>query len=224
MDLQDIRFTRMAVFVNSAVPLALLGWDAAHRNLGANPIEFATRTTGVLTLVFLLLSLAVTPLRRSIGLPWMVKLRRMLGLYAFFYGALHLMTYVWFDKFFDIKAVVADTFKRPFITVGMASFFLMVPLAITSTNKMIKRLGGKRWNRLHKLVYVSAIGGVIHYYALVKADTRYPIMFGIALAVLLGYRMLGKNAPELPKRRPGGAAGTASVLGLSGSGSTNKRG
>jgi sulfoxide reductase heme-binding subunit YedZ len=211
--LPDVKFARQLVFVNCAVPLAMLAWDAANHNLGANPIEFATRTTGVLTLVFLLLSLAVTPLRKTISQPWMVKLRRMLGLYAFFYGALHLTTYVWFDKFFNVKAILQDTFKRPFITFGMAGFVLMIPLAVTSTNKMVKRLGGKRWNRLHKLVYVSGIAGVIHYYALVKADTRYPIMFAVVLAILLGYRMLGKNAPQF-WQGPGRDSGPASVLGL----------
>ncbi|HEY6328231.1 MAG TPA: protein-methionine-sulfoxide reductase heme-binding subunit MsrQ [Blastocatellia bacterium] len=214
----DIKFAKQIVLVNSAVPLALLGWDALHHNLGANPVEFATRTTGVLTLVFLLLSLAVTPVRKTIGQPWLVRLRRMLGLYAFFYGALHLTTYVWFDKFFNAKAIVEDTLKRPFITVGMASFILMVPLAVTSTNAMIKRLGGKRWNRLHRLAYVSGIGGVIHYYQLVKADTFYPITFGIALAVLLGYRLLGKNAPEFGR----GGGSPNSVLGIGTAGSTRR--
>ena len=213
----DIRFAKQIVFVNCAVPLVLLGWDAAHHNLGANPVEFATRTTGVLALVFLLLSLAVTPVRRSAGIPWLGKLRRMLGLYAFFYGTLHLTTYVWFDKFFNVKAVVQDTFKRPFITFGMAAFVLMVPLAITSTNKMVKRLGGKRWNRLHKLVYVSAIAAAIHYYALVKADTEYPLIFAAVVFVLLGYRLLGKSTPEFGGRS-GGRGSSNSVLGL---GSTN---
>jgi sulfoxide reductase heme-binding subunit YedZ len=114
----------------------------------------------------------------------------MLGLFAFFYGFLHLMTYVWFDKFFNLKAAGQDILNRPFIAVGMAAFFIMIPLAVTSTNKMVKRLGGKRWNRLHKLVYFAAAGGVIHYYMLVKADTRLPLAFGFALVILLGYRAL----------------------------------
>jgi sulfoxide reductase heme-binding subunit YedZ len=200
--MKDTKFARFVIFVNSLVPLALLGWDAYHHRLGANPIEFATRTTGVLTLIFLLLSLAVTPLRKALGLPWMVKFRRLLGLYGFFYGCLHLLTYVWFDKFFGVRAIVEDVIKRPFITVGMASFLLLVPLAITSTQKMIKRLGGKRWNRLHKAVYLAAIGGVIHFYMLVKADTREPLLFGLALALLLGYRLINKYAPRWTQRMP----------------------
>jgi methionine sulfoxide reductase heme-binding subunit len=198
----DTRFVRFVIFINSLVPLALLSWDAYHRRLGANPIEFATRTTGVLTLIFLLLSLAVTPLRKALGLPWMVKLRRMLGLYGFFYGCLHLLTYVWFDKFFGVSAIVEDVLKRPFITVGMASFLLLVPLAMTSTQKMIKRLGGKRWNRLHKAVYLAAIGGVIHFYMLVKADTREPLLFGLVLALLLAYRLINKYMPRWTQRVP----------------------
>jgi len=201
------------VFINAAVPLGMMAWDAANHNLGANPIEFATRTTGVLTLVFLLLSLAVTPLRRMFSQSWMVKLRRMLGVYAFFYGTLHLLTYVWFDKFFNVKAVFQDTLKRPFITFGMASFIMMAPLAITSTNNMVKRLGGKRWNRLHKLAYLCGIAGVIHYYALVKADTRYPIIFACVLAILLGYRLLGKNAPQFGGRASR-SKGPGTVLGI----------
>jgi len=183
--MQDIKFAKAVVLVNGAVPLVMLGWDAAHNNLGANPIEFVTRTTGALALVFLLISLAVTPLRKQLAQPWMIKLRRMIGLFAFAYASLHLLTFVWFDKFFDVRAIFKDTVKRPFITLGMAAFLILVPLAITSTNGMVKRLGGKRWNRLHKLVYVAAILAVVHYYALVKADRREPIIFGVVLAVLL---------------------------------------
>lgn len=200
--MKDIRFARFVVFVNALVPLILLGYDAYYHRLGANPLEFVTRTTGTLTLVFLILSLAVTPLRKALGLPWIIKFRRMLGLYAFFYGFLHLITYIWFDKFFDMGAVVADTLKRPFIAVGMFSFFLLVPLAITSTKAMVRRLGGKRWNQLHTLAYVAAIGGVVHYWMLVKADTRIPLTFGLALGVLLAYRLLNKVLPKYTQRKP----------------------
>src|SRR5215510_7999051 len=195
--MKDTRFAQLVIFINSAVPLTLLGWDWYHHNLGANPTEFATRTTGALTLLFLILSLAVTPLRKSLGLPWMIKFRRLLGLYGFFYGCLHLLSYVWFNKFFGFAIIGEDIVKRPFITEGMASFVLLVPLALTSTQKSIKRIGGKRWNRLHRLTYVAAIGGVIHYYMLVKADTREPVMFGVALAVLLGFRLLNRFLPQL---------------------------
>ncbi|HSF23688.1 MAG TPA: protein-methionine-sulfoxide reductase heme-binding subunit MsrQ [Blastocatellia bacterium] len=200
--MKDTRFAQFVIFVNSAVPLGLLGWDAYNHRLGANPYEFATRTTGVLTLVFLLLSLSVTPLRKALGLPWMIKFRRLLGLYAFFYGCVHLLTYVWFDKVFGFRLIGEDIVKRPFITVGMASFVLLVPLALTSTQKSVKRLGGKRWNLIHRLAYLSAIGGVIHYYMLVKADTREPILFGVVVAVLLGYRVLNKYLPHMTERTP----------------------
>jgi sulfoxide reductase heme-binding subunit YedZ len=202
LEMKDTRFARLVIFINSAVPLMLLGWDWYYHRLGANPTEFATRTTGVLTLVFLILSLAVTPLRKALGLPWMIKFRRLLGLYGFFYGCVHLLTYVWFDKFFGFAAIGEDIAKRPYITVGMASFVMLVPLALTSTQKSIKRLGGKNWNRLHRLAYVAAIGGVVHYYMLVKADTREPIMFGIAVAAVLGYRIVNKLAPRFTQRTP----------------------
>lgn len=184
----DINFTRIVLFTNGLVPATLLTWDAYQQKLGANPIEFATRATGVLTLIFLFITLAVTPLRKLTGANWLIKFRRLVGLYAFFYGFLHLLTYVWFDKFFSGREIVEDVWARPFITIGMASFLLLVPLAATSTNGMIKRLGGKRWAKLHKLTYVAAIGGVIHFYMGVKADTTIPIIFAVVLAVLLGYR------------------------------------
>jgi sulfoxide reductase heme-binding subunit YedZ len=184
----DIKFTRFVLFTNGLVPALLLAWDASQQKLGANPIEFATRATGVLTLVFLFITLAVTPLRKLTGWNWLVRFRRLLGLYSFFYGGLHFLTYIWFDKFFSAREIVADVSARPFITIGMASFLLLVPLAATSTNGMIKRLGGKRWARLHKLTYVAAIGGVIHYWMGVKADTTIPLIFAAVLALLLGYR------------------------------------
>ncbi|HEX8097921.1 MAG TPA: protein-methionine-sulfoxide reductase heme-binding subunit MsrQ [Pyrinomonadaceae bacterium] len=193
--MKDTRFSKVVLFVNALVPLLLLGWDAAHGRLGANPLEFVTRTTGMLTLVFLLLSLAVTPARKLTGWNWLVKFRRMLGLYAFFYGSLHFLTYVWFDRFFNLKSIVVDTFERPFVAVGMTSFFIMIPLAATSTNGMIKRLGGKRWGRLHKMVYVAATGGALHYWMLVKSDTRLPLAFAFALALLLVYRLVKAQTP-----------------------------
>ena len=191
---QDIKFAKVLVFINCLVPLTLLSWDAAHDRLGANPLEFVTRTTGMLTLVFLLLSLSVTPLRKYTGYNWLVKFRRMIGLYAFFYASLHFITYLWFDKFFNVKNIVSDTFARPFISVGMLTFFLLVPLAATSTNNMIKRLGGKRWNKLHKLAYVAGIGGVLHYWMLVKSDTSQPLLFIGALTLLLLYRLLNAQS------------------------------
>jgi methionine sulfoxide reductase heme-binding subunit len=190
--MKDICFAKLVLLVNGLVPLTLLLWDWYRKQVGANPLEFITHTTGILTLVFLLLTLAVTPLRRTTGLNWLTRFRRMLGLFAFFYGSLHLMTYVAFDRFFHLKTIPGDVAKRPFIAIGMTAFFLMVPLAITSTDKMVKRLGGKRWIRLHRLVYLSGILGVLHYYMLVKSDVRLPLTFGFVLALLLGFRIFSK--------------------------------
>lgn len=190
--MKDIRFAKLVLFVNGLVPLTLLLWDVYRKQVGANPLEFVTRTTGMLTLVFLLISLAVTPARRITALNWLIKFRRMLGVFAFFYGSLHLMTYVAFDRFFNFRSIPADVTRRPFIALGMAAFFLMVPLAITSTDKMVKRLGGKRWARLHRIVYLSGIFGVLHYYMLVKSDVRLPLTFAFLLALLLGFRLFAK--------------------------------
>ena len=188
-------FPKLTVFVNSLVPLVLLLWDLYNKRVGPNPLEFATRTTGMLTLIFLSLTVAVTPLRKIFGINSLVKLRRMLGLFAFFYGSLHLLTYIWFDRLFNLASVGQDVVRRPFILAGMTAFLLMVPLAITSTNKMVKRLGGKRWAKLHKLVYLAAMAGVVHFWMLVKSDTRLPWTFGFIVLFLLGYRLLVKYAP-----------------------------
>jgi methionine sulfoxide reductase heme-binding subunit len=191
----DTRFAKVAVLVNGVVPLAFLFWDVYHKQVGANPLEFVTRTTGMLTLTFLFLTLAVTPMRRITGANWLVKFRRLLGLYAFFYGFLHLLTYVWFDRFFSLRSMITDIGKRPFIAVGMTTFVLLIPLAVTSTNRMVKRLGGKRWMRLHRLVYLAGAGGVLHFWMLVKSDVRLPLTFGFLLLLLLGYRLLVKYFP-----------------------------
>ncbi|MBX3278043.1 MAG: sulfoxide reductase heme-binding subunit YedZ [Acidobacteria bacterium] len=206
MDVEDVKFARLLVFVNAAVPFALLLWDWRHAELGANPLEFVTHTTGMLALIFLTLSLAVTPLRKAAGQPWLIRLRRMIGLYAFFYAALHLLAYVWFDKTFSLGAIIDDTARRPYITLGMFAFFLLVPLAVTSTNRMVKLLGGARWNRLHRAVYIAAIAGVAHYYLLVKADTRKPVAFAIVIGALLVYRLLNKYFPSRTERRPARAS------------------
>lgn len=198
--MSDLRFTKLVVLINSLVPLVLLLWDVYHKRVGPNPLEFATRTTGMLTLIFLSLTVAVTPLRKIFGINSLVKIRRMLGLFAFFYGALHLLTYVWFDRWFDFVSVGQDVVRRPFILVGMTAFVLMVPLAITSTNKMVKRVGGKRWAQLHRLVYVAAIAGVVHFWMLVKSDIRLPLTFAFILVFLLGFRVFVKYAPAQPAR------------------------
>ena len=185
-------FSKLLVFLNALVPLALLLWDVYRNRVGANPVEFMTRTTGMLTLIFLMITLALTPIRKVTGANWVVKFRRMLGLYAFFYGILHLLTYIWFDRFFNARSIVGDVIQRPFIAIGMTAFFLMTPLAITSTNKMVKRLGGKSWAKLHRLVYLAGVAGVLHFWMLVKSDVRLPLTFAFVLFLLLGYRVLIK--------------------------------
>ena len=197
--MKDIRFAKLVLLVNGLVPLTLLLWDVYRKQVGANPLEFVTRTTGMLTLVFLLISLAVTPLRRITGLNWLTRFRRTVGLFAFFYGSLHLLTYISFDRFFHLTTIPGDIVKRPFIAIGMTAFFLMVPLAITSTDKMVRRLGGKRWTQLHRLVYLSGILGVLHYYMLVKSDVRLPLTFGFLLALLLGFRLFAKYYTSQPR-------------------------
>ena len=180
---------KSVIFVACLIPLARLAWFAFQGNLSANPIEFITRSLGTWTLVFLLITLSITPLRKLLNQPWLIKLRRMLGLFAFFYASLHFVTYIWLDQFFDLQAIYKDVIKRPFITVGFASFILLIPLAVTSTNNMVRRLGGKRWQKLHRLVYLIAIGGVVHYWWLVKKDITQPVIYAVVLAVLLGYRV-----------------------------------
>ena len=193
--MKDARFSKFVLFTNALVPFGMLLWDVYHKRVGANPLEFVTRTTGMLTLVFLTITLAVTPVRQITGLNWLIKFRRMLGLFAFFYGFLHLLTYIWFDRYFNLKSVPGDVATRPFIAVGMVAFFLMIPLAITSTNKMLKRLGGRRWNRLHKVVYAAGIAGVLHYWLLVKSDTRLPLTFAFIILLLLAHRLFVKFYP-----------------------------
>lgn len=183
------RASWLAVFFLSLVPLLYLIWGIFNDALGANPIEYITHATGDWTLRFLLISLTITPARKLLNLPKLIRFRKMLGLYAFFYGCLHLVTYVWLDKFFDVPEIIKDIWKRPFITVGFFSFVLLVPLALTSTAAAIRRLGGKRWQQLHRLVYISTIAGVIHYLWLVKSDISLPVMYGVLTAILLSYRL-----------------------------------
>jgi len=185
-----LRYLKPVIFLACLAPLAWLVWRALHDGLGANPIETITHSTGDCTLTFLLITLAITPLRKLTRQYWLINFRRMLGLFAFFYGTLHLMTYVWLDKFFDIHEMLADIAKRRFITVGMAGFALMIPLALTSTKWSIRKLGGKRWQALHRLIYFSAAAGVIHYLWLVKADKKKPLEYAAVLAVLMLYRLI----------------------------------
>ena len=197
----DVRFNKILLWLNALIPLALLGYDAFRGQLGANPVEFFLRTTGVLTLVFLSITLSITPLRKILSNNQLIKYRRVLGLFAFFYGSVHLTTYFVFDRGGSLSGTVSDVIQRPFIAFGMLAFFLMVPLAITSTNAMVKRLGGKRWQRLHRLIYLTAIFGLIHFWMIVKSDITYPAMFALVLAVLLGYRLYSRYKPKPAVRR-----------------------
>ena len=207
----DIRFGKLLVLINGAVPLALLVWDQWHHRLGANPQNFLILTTGMMTLIFLVLTMAVTPLRKVTGWNWLIQFRRMLGLYAFFYGCLHFLCFFSLDRGFSVSSTLTEMVKRKYLIVGSTALLVMLPLAITSTNAMIKRLGGKRWRALHRLAYVAAVCGVIHFYMQVKADVRLPLVFAAVLAVLLGYRLMGywrrpkpmTPAPAVARPRPG---------------------
>lgn len=190
----SIRRSKPAVFLAALAPAIWLGWRSLHNHLGANPIETITHFTGDWALRFLLITLLVTPLRRLLGMPELVRFRRMLGLFAFFYGSLHFLTYLVLDKFFDLNDIGQDIAKRKFITVGLAGLLLMIPLAVTSTAGWIRRLGGGRWQLLHRLVYFSAIAGIVHYYWLVKSDIRLPVFYGLILAALLLYRLFVSRA------------------------------
>jgi methionine sulfoxide reductase heme-binding subunit len=185
----EIRLLKFGVFVLALVPLSLLLWKTYTGDLSANPIQDITQETGIWTLRFLIITLSITPFRKITGWGRIARFRRMLGLFAFFYGFLHFTTYVWLDQFFAFAEMIKDVAKRPFITVGFTAFVLMIPLAVTSTNRMTKWLGGKRWQALHRLVYVIALAGVIHYLWLVKADTSRPLRYGAVLCVLLLYRL-----------------------------------
>ena len=184
-----LKLLKVAVFLAALVPLARLAWKGYQQMLGANPIEVITHSTGDWTLIFLMLTLSITPLRKLTRQPWLIRFRRMLGLFAFFYASLHFTTYIFLDKFFDVHEMVKDIGKRKFIAIGFTAFVLLIPLAATSTAGMIRRLG-KRWQILHRLIYVSAIAGVIHYWWLVKADVRKPEYYAIVLILLLGYRLV----------------------------------
>ena len=206
-----IRWIKVAAFIACLAPLAWLLWkffgptpadmSTWGVGLGANPIEKITHATGDWTLRFLLITLSITPLRKLLGVPALIKFRRMFGLFAFFYACLHFTTYIWLDKFFNLHEMWLDIAKRKFITVGFTAFALLIPLALTSTAAWIRRLGGKRWQALHRLIYASAIAGVIHYLWLVKRDIRKPLIYGAILAVLLLYRVVVWMALEIKKGR-----------------------
>jgi methionine sulfoxide reductase heme-binding subunit len=183
------KWTKVAVFLLCLVPLGVLVGRLLTNNLGANPVEFIQHATGDWTLRFLVFTLCITPFRKLFKLPDLIRFRRMLGLFAFFYVCLHFLTYLGPDQSFDLAGMWKDVAKRPFITVGFAAFVLLIPLAITSTAGWIRRLGGKRWQLLHRCIYFTAIFGVIHYYWLVKSDVRKPLFYGALVAILLAWRL-----------------------------------
>jgi sulfoxide reductase heme-binding subunit YedZ len=183
------KWTKVFIFLLCLVPLGILVFRARTSNLGANPVEFIQHATGDWTLRFLIITLCITPFRKLLHLPDLIRFRRMLGLFAFFYACLHFLTYLGPDQSFDLAAMWKDVYKRPFITVGFAAFVLLIPLALTSTAGWIRRLGGRRWQMLHRLIYISAICGVIHYYWLVKSAVLRPLTYGAIVAVLLLWRV-----------------------------------
>jgi sulfoxide reductase heme-binding subunit YedZ len=185
---KKIVLIRWAIFAASLLPVAWLVYNAYRGELTANPIEYLTHATGDWTLAFIVISLTITPLRRLTGWNEIVKLRRMLGLFAFFYASLHLTVWAFLDKFFDVPLMIEDISMRRFITIGMAAFLILLALAVTSNTASIRRLG-RRWQTLHRLVYLAAILGVIHFWWLVKADITLPRRWAVAVAVLLGFRI-----------------------------------
>jgi sulfoxide reductase heme-binding subunit YedZ len=183
---------KIVIWALCLTPVSLLAWKATHDLLGANPLSEITLTTGHWTLYLLLTTLAISPLRKITRLNWLIRFRRLVGLFAFFYGCLHLMTYLWFDKAFDLHEIVKDIYKRPFITAGMTAWILMLPLALTSTGASIRWLGGKRWQKLHRLIYFSAIAGVVHFWWLVKRDLTRPEIMAAILTLLLAFRIIDR--------------------------------
>lgn len=191
---------KLSVFFLCLVPAAQLLHGLLTHTLGPNPIEAITLATGIWTLRMLLITLAITPLRRLTRLHWLLRLRRMLGLFAFGWATAHFITWLWLDRFFDLREIAYDILDRPFITVGFSAFLLMIPLAATSTNSAVRRLGGRRWLALHQLVYLIAILGVVHFWWQVKADTLEPTIYAIILAVLLGLRLIWRQRDRRRQR------------------------
>jgi sulfoxide reductase heme-binding subunit YedZ len=196
------RWTKATLFLVCLGPFFWLAWRFYNQDLTVNPLEYITHFTGDWTIRLIVATLAVTPLRKLLHLPDLIRFRRMIGLFAFFYGSLHFLTYLYFDKLFDFQEIVKDVAKRPFITAGFLAMLLMAPLALTSTAGWIRRLGGRRWQMLHKLVYLSGIAAVVHYYWLVKSDVRLPLLYAGLVAILLAYRagawMLGSKRAGKP--------------------------
>ena len=201
------KWAKVLVFLFSLLPILLLVWRGFRGDLTANPVEFLQHQTGDWTLRFLIFTLCVTPFRKLLHLPELIRFRRMLGLFAFFYVCLHFLTYLGPDQSFNVAGMLKDVAKRPFVTVGFAAFVLLIPMAITSTAGWIRRLGGKRWQAVHRLIYFSAIAGVIHYLWLVKADKRKPLQYAFVLGVLLAYRIVLWAIPKVRAKKEGAPTG-----------------
>jgi sulfoxide reductase heme-binding subunit YedZ len=187
-----VKWIKLPVFALCLVPFLHLVWRGLHQSLGANPVEEISETTGIWTLNFLVITLAVSPLRRIANQPWLIRFRRMFGLFAFFYVCLHFTAYIWLDQNLDLASTLKDVAKRPFITAGFTAFVLLIPLALTSTTGWIRRLGGARWQMLHRLIYISGIAGGVHYYWKVKSDVRQPVLYLTIIALLLAFRLITK--------------------------------
>ena len=187
-----IRWSKILVFLLCLAPLFRLAWRVWNQDVTANPTEFIQHFTGDWAIRLIVATLGVTPLRKLLGVPGLIRFRRMIGLFAFFYACLHFLTYLWLDKLFDFPAMLKDVGRRPFITAGFAAFACLVPLAVTSTAGWIRRLGGKRWQRLHSLIYIGAVAAVAHYYWLVKSDIRQPMLYGTLVALLLAWRVVSR--------------------------------
>jgi len=183
------KWTKVVVFALCLVPLGILVWRGFQNDLTLNPVQFVEHSLGDWVLRFLAITLAITPLRKILHLPQLIRFRRMFGLFAFFYLCLHFITWLALDRFFNWAQILDDISKRPYITVGFTAFLLLIPLAVTSTAGWIRRLGGKRWQNLHRLIYVAAVLGVIHYYWLVKSDHRKPLLYAFIIGVLLAWRV-----------------------------------
>ena len=199
------KWTKVVVFLACLAPLGMLVWRGLHNDLTANAVEFVEHQTGDWTIRFLIFTLAITPLRKILKLPQLIRFRRMLGLFAFFYGCLHFATWIALDRYFNWAEMLKDVAKRPFVTAGFVGFVLMIPLAITSTAGWIRRLGGKRWQMLHRAIYLSAIAGVIHYYWQVKSDVRKPLQYAFVVGLLLAWRI---GAWIYNRRQAGSPTGT----------------
>ena len=212
---RTIAVLKAVVFAVALIPIAHLAYSAIWNidALGANPAEFITRSVGDWTLRFLLLTLAVTPVRKLLGWSWLARLRRMLGLYTFFYAVVHFCCYIAFDHVFEVAEIVKDVLDRPFITLGFIALLLLMPLAVTSTNRMVKRLGAQRWIALHRLVYVIALLGVTHFWMMVKRDITEPAIYAMILALLLGYRLWDVRRRRIAST--GAVRGKANAAGVS---------